>query len=346
MQNENETMQQLEQRLLSDDLSCLYEDYADLETISAGATAIVQKATHKTTKQTVAAKIMNKRGMSERDIKQVQMEIKTMQELSHPYLCTLYQVIENDFYFILILEYCPGDFFDYVVKRNFGKLSEDDALRILHQVGSAVAYMHVKGYAHRDIKPENILVDGHGNIKLCDFGFTANFAQEMAGTDTRLVGTYGFVAPEANDGGDYNKAKAGVWALGILFYFMVSGLGTSSIDQRDMDLSDYIAEKGSFTLPKNISLEAGSVMKELLDFFPYKRISARNLIAKRVVRTHAEPMPPFLDKGILDDSCIKKTAKYMKMSRDEAEKSVGDWSYNNVTVTYMLLLEKTSKNKD
>jgi serine/threonine protein kinase len=67
------------------------------------------------------------------------------------------------------MELCPGgDLLNYVRKRR--KLAEGPAKHIFLQIMQGIAYMHQQGIVHRDIKLDNILLDGHGNVKIGDFG--------------------------------------------------------------------------------------------------------------------------------------------------------------------------------
>ena len=67
------------------------------------------------------------------------------------------------------MELCPGgDLLNYVRKRR--KLTEKYAKFVFKQIMEGIAYLHQNKVAHRDIKLDNILLDGHGNIKIGDFG--------------------------------------------------------------------------------------------------------------------------------------------------------------------------------
>lgn len=73
---------------------------------------------------------------------------------------------------------------------------------------------------HRDLKPENILVSADYLIKLCDFGYSAEYNQnEVRQT---LCGTYEYMAPEVIFNGRQTK-KTDIWALGILLYELFHG---------------------------------------------------------------------------------------------------------------------------
>lgn len=92
----------------------------------------------------------------------------------------------------IFLEYAEnGDLFHFLKRK---ELSEKQLLKCFFQTCKAIKYIHDKSIMHRDLKPENILVDSKNNIKLCDFGYSAEFDQnEIRQT---LCGTYEYMAPE------------------------------------------------------------------------------------------------------------------------------------------------------
>lgn len=138
------------------------------KTIGCGGFAKVKLATHILTGEKVAIKIMQKQLLME-DLPRVKQEIQAFKSLSHPNICKLYQVVETDTHYFLVMEYCcGGELFDHIVEKQ--RLSEEEARCFFRQIVSAVSYLHSQGYAHRDLKPENILLDKKQNLKLIDFG--------------------------------------------------------------------------------------------------------------------------------------------------------------------------------
>lgn len=75
---------------------------------------------------------------------------------------------------------------------------------------------------HRDLKLENILLDKHGNVKLCDFGFTREYEGKASYLQT-FCGTICYSAPEMLKGEKYAGEKVDVWSLGIILYALLAG---------------------------------------------------------------------------------------------------------------------------
>ena len=97
---------------------------------------------------------------------------------------------------------------------------------IIHQLVSAVKFLHSEGITHRDIKPENILLsgierDGKAQVKLTDFGFSTFFVSDQK-TLKICLGTPDFMAPEIRKKGIRHNEKVDVWAIAILTYVLLT----------------------------------------------------------------------------------------------------------------------------
>lgn len=143
----------------------------------------------------------------------------------HPHITKLYEIIFTETSVYMILEYYPsGDLFEYVTTN--GHLSVNEALRIFTQLVGAVYYLHKSGCCHRDLKLENVLLDKQMNVKLSDFGFTRELPFAQHGSKSLLseyCGTGAYMAPEIVRRTPYSGIKIDIWALGIMFYTMLTG---------------------------------------------------------------------------------------------------------------------------
>ncbi|GKV08866.1 hypothetical protein SLEP1_g20438 [Rubroshorea leprosula] len=106
---------------------------------------------------------------------------------------------------MLIYEYMPNKSLDFFI---FGLvyLHQDSRLRIIH----------------RDLKPGNILLDGEMNPKISDFGMARTFGEQSEGSTERVIGTYGYMAPEYAFDGQFS-IKSDVFSFGILLLEIISG---------------------------------------------------------------------------------------------------------------------------
>eukprot|EP00331_Platyophrya_macrostoma_P030684 CAMPEP_0176456364 /NCGR_PEP_ID=MMETSP0127-20121128/31241_1 /TAXON_ID=938130 /ORGANISM="Platyophrya macrostoma, Strain WH" /LENGTH=371 /DNA_ID=CAMNT_0017846303 /DNA_START=65 /DNA_END=1180 /DNA_ORIENTATION=+ len=121
----------------------------------------------------------------------------------------------------IVLEHAAnGDLFPYM---ECGALSESICRFYFEQMLNAIEYLHDNGYCHLDIKPENLLLDERFNMKLCDFGFAAQFEKNSKLVKTSC-GTSGYFPPEAwKPAKGYDGTKADIFQLGIMLFIMLTG---------------------------------------------------------------------------------------------------------------------------
>jgi len=136
--------------------------YETEKTIGCGGFAKVKLATHLATGEKVAIKIMDKTLLGD-DLHRVTLELQALRSFSHNNICQLYQVMETDTHFFLVMEYCSGgELFDHIVEKN--RLTESESRTFFRQIVSAVAYLHSLGYAHRDLKPVRLKFTETGQV--------------------------------------------------------------------------------------------------------------------------------------------------------------------------------------
>ena len=101
------------------------------------------------------------------------------------------------------------------------RIDEKTCKEIYLQILNGITFCHSKNIYHRDIKLENLIVDDNNNIKIIDFGFSANSPK------TKLLsffcGTPSYMPPEIVQKKDYLGHSADIWSCGILLYAMLCG---------------------------------------------------------------------------------------------------------------------------
>ena len=99
----------------------------------------------------------------------------------------------------------------------------ENALKwMLRQTLRGLQYLHSNNIVHRDIKSDNILTDRNGEVKLADFGYSAQLTKERAARSSK-VGTLCWMAPELIRGERRYDTKIDIWSFGIFAYELAEG---------------------------------------------------------------------------------------------------------------------------
>ena len=170
-------------------------------------------------------------------------EILIWSSLYHPFILSMYELIEFEKSFIITSEYCKQNLLDFI---KYGGDVESNCRKYFSQLASAIDYLHSKmGIIHHDIKLENILVDSNG-VKLADFGmaeyykpitnnnaiekssdFVKNYTSLARNKDILCKknqfqgGSIHYMAPEIIMGTKWSLPSSDIWALGCVFYAML-----------------------------------------------------------------------------------------------------------------------------
>ena len=152
-------------------------------------------------------------------------EARSMAALNDPHIIQIYFIGQDDatnqpFF---VMEFVEGESLSQLLKRE-GKLSVENALKIVHQTAQGLATAHDKGVVHRDIKPGNLMLSPRGQVKIADFGIalaTADFSKKLTSTG-EFVGTPGYLSPEVCLGKQVDQ-RSDIFSLGIVLYEMLSG---------------------------------------------------------------------------------------------------------------------------
>jgi eukaryotic-like serine/threonine-protein kinase len=208
--------------------------YEIVSPLGAGGMGEVYRANDTRLDRTVAIKVLPEHLSFDAQCRdRFQREAKTISGFSHPHICALYDVGEQDDTRFLVLEYIEGESLADRLRK--GPLPITEALKIGAEIASALDAAHRHGIIHRDLKPANVMLTKSG-AKLLDFGLakpavaaTAAAASANAATMAKslteqgtIVGTFQYMAPEQLEGAEAD-ARSDIFALGTILYEMTTG---------------------------------------------------------------------------------------------------------------------------
>jgi serine/threonine-protein kinase len=146
---------------------------------------------------------------------QLHGEVRMARQVSHPNVCRVYDIDEEDGHTFLSMEYVDGEDLASLLRR-IGRFPEERGLAIARQVCAGLAAAHERGVVHRDFKPANVMIDGSGAARIADFGLAG-----VTGESLR-AGTPAYMAPEQLAGAEVTS-RSDIYALGLVLYEIFTG---------------------------------------------------------------------------------------------------------------------------
>ncbi|XP_061828957.1 serine/threonine-protein kinase SIK2 isoform X1 [Nerophis lumbriciformis] len=320
--------------------------FYDIErTLGKGNFAVVKLARHRITKTEVAIKIIDKTQLDAVNLEKIYREVQIMKMLDHPHIIKLYQVMETKNMLYLVTEYAKnGEIFDYLAKH--GPLSELEARRKFWQILSAVEYCHNRNIVHRDLKAENLLLDGHMNIKIADFGF-GNFFQPGKPLAT-WCGSPPYAAPEVFEGQQYEGPQLDIWSMGVVLYVLVCG--ALPFDGPTLPVLRQRVLEGRFRIPYFMTEDCEHLIRRMLVLDPSKRLSVAQIkehkwmaldvpVQRPVLYQQAPPAEGEAGVGEYSEQVLRLMHS-LGIDQHKTVESLQNKSYNHFAAIYYLLVER------
>ncbi len=154
-------------------------------------------------------------------------ETRTAASFSHPNIVPVYAVEESPELLAYAMGYIEGETLTQRVARG-GPLPVRELVRLIQDVGYALAYAHGRGVVHRDIKPDNVMLErATGRALVLDFGISRSMAAAAAPGSSltrvgEVVGTPEYMSPEQASG-DVVDGRSDLYALGLTAHFAATG---------------------------------------------------------------------------------------------------------------------------
>ncbi|KAI6173699.1 Serine/threonine-protein kinase mig-15 [Aphelenchoides besseyi] len=224
-----------------------------IEMVGNGTYGQVYKALHRNTSQMTAIKIMN---INEEEEEEIKMEINMLRRysLDNPNIAKYFGAFIKKIpssngkrldQLWLVMEFCgSGSVTDLVKSTKGNSLEEDWIAYICREVLNGLSHLHKHNVIHRDIKGQNVLLTDNSEIKLVDFGVSAQLDRTIGRRNT-FIGTY-YMAPEViacdQDPHATYDHRSDLWSLGIAAIEMADG---------HPPLSDMHPYRALFLIPRN-----------------------------------------------------------------------------------------------
>jgi len=197
--------------------------------LGSGGMGTVYKARHALLRRPTAVKLLDIGRMSTTAVARFEREVQLTATLTHPNTVAVYdygRTPEGVFYYAM--EYLDGIDLDDFVTRH-GPLPEARVVHFLRQACGALAEAHTADMVHRDIKPANIFLTTRGGVrdfvKVLDFGLvkTTGAGESNLTTTNAITGTPLYLSPEGITSPEDVDARADVYAVGAVAYFLLAG---------------------------------------------------------------------------------------------------------------------------
>lgn len=198
------------------------QNYKIVSHLGEGGMGVVYKAVDNVLGREVALKMLHTAMIRQPQVlDRFKKEAQVLARLLHPNIAVIYNFIEQDGQYFMVMEYVEGKNLD-ALARAHQTLPYKTIVAMFLQALEGLCHAHKKGITHRDIKPSNLILTPEGTVKLMDFGIAKIAGEQKLTQVNRVIGTVEFMAPEIIEGKEPSVASD-IYACGVTMYEMLSG---------------------------------------------------------------------------------------------------------------------------
>ncbi|KAL3102110.1 hypothetical protein niasHS_003519 [Heterodera schachtii] len=329
----------------STDPNCIEKSYHFLEELGSGGFGKVKLATHILTNEKVAIKIIDKKAVGH-DLPRITAELGALKLLAHQHICRMFQYVETEEKFYVVMEYCNGgEMFDYIVKKE--RLTEPEARHFFRQLVQAIAYIHSMGFAHRDLKPENLLLTNEQQLKVIDFGLCARPLKGLDAVLETCCGSPAYAAPELLQNSYYFGNEADIWSMGVLLYTLLCGC--LPFDDASYPRLYQKIRRGVYLEPNYLTSETKEFLRCMLTVDPKQRANIRQILTHPWLnKSYRQQIKwqSIYNRDIVDADVCQELAYFYGCEREEVIAQVKQWKYDSKTANYLILLQKKERKQN
>jgi len=263
--------------------------------LGRGGMGVVYKASQTKANRKVVLKVLAPDWIGDPEaLARFEREARGLSALQHPNIVAIHDYGSFDGRAYIVMEYVAGETLERFVKRR-ERLSLADFVPIAAQVLKGLGEAHSRGIIHRDIKPANLMLcerQGRANyVKILDFGLAKLVSGSSDITKQNVLGTPTCLSPEQIKGEKLDQ-RVDVYAVGILFYYMLAGVMPFAADNDASILYKHVHEEPAplaSHLPEGHQVPEGVI--ELIERCLKKSPSKRPRDANEVVEGLIDQVP-------------------------------------------------------
>jgi mitogen-activated protein kinase kinase 3 len=264
----------------------VYDEIEMGEMIGRGCSSIVLHGLHAPTNTPLALKIINLFDKSKRE--QLIREIITLYDAQCRNLITFYGAFYREGAITIALEYMDGGSLANVLDQ-VGPIPEYVLASIAYQILYGLAYLKRDKRVHRDLKPSNLLINSKGEVKVTDFGVSAELQSSIAMCGT-FVGTFKYMSPERIKNEPYSY-MSDIWSFGLVMYECASGKYPFDEHSNCIEMAQTILDANIPELGDSYSPEFRDFVQQCLHRDPNHRLPAEVLLTAPWLIQHGAVSP-------------------------------------------------------
>jgi serine/threonine protein kinase len=196
-----------------------FGNYRLVRHLGRGAFSDVYLGVHVHLKTLAAIKLLHTE-LTRSDVEKFRNEARTIARLEHPHIVRVLDFGIEDLTPFFVMVYAPNG----TLRQRHSKgsiLSLATIVSYVTQIAGALQFAHIQKFIHRDIKPENMLLGGHNEVLLSDFGFVQIAQSSISQSTKEMAGTIPYMAPEQFHGKP--RFASDQYSLGIVVYEWLTG---------------------------------------------------------------------------------------------------------------------------
>jgi serine/threonine protein kinase len=318
------------------------QNYQIESLLGEGGMGTVYKATDLVLGREVALKMLHSNLTKQSQfLERFKNEAQVLARLTHPNIAVLYNYIQQNEAFYMVMEYVEGKNIESLIKQH-QSLTPQNTVSIISQALEGLSHAHKKGIFHRDIKPANLMLTPDSTVKLMDFGIAKVSGEQRLTQVNRVVGTLEFMAPELIEGKEPSVASD-LYGVGVTMYQMLSGKLPFE-GKTDFSLMQDIVHKQPPLLDKSVPKALNNVVMKALAKRPEDRFIDAKDFQKALQKSFSKDLE--LDLSILKQPAATVMATQFAniqtgLYTEEQTRTMATAEVSNTTKLQTQMLEKS-----